>query len=160
MTLEIQPADPQFRRRFLIVATIGVMLIAVGIHGLNAYLLSLHRLAQDAQPVAAAKAMLAVRGMLILLIVGATALIFQLARTSQRTLEAERFPPPGTRMVSDTRIRRGREARRQGWIGWILAGLILVLTLLVCTWAHTIFGQLLNTTLRPTTIHVPRTPQI
>ncbi len=152
--VEIQPADPRFRKRFLIATILIMLLIAVGLHGLNEYLLDLHALAKNAQSLAAGKAMLAVRIVLGLVFAGGTVLGLQLARTSWRTIESERFPPPGARMVSDTRIRRGRDARRQGWMGLIMAILILLLTLATTLWAHAIFQDLLYTKLRPTPFQV------
>lgn len=158
MTLEIQPADPVLRRRFLIGAIAGVLVIAVGLNVLDAYLTGLHELALTAQPLAAAKAMRAVRIVLGLVVAGAVLLAGSLARTAWRTLESERFPPPGARMVSDTRIRRGREARRQGYAGLVMAGLILLLTAAIALAADALFRDLLSTKLRPTPFDVPDEP--
>ncbi len=157
MSEEIQRADPRLRIRLLIVMTIVALLGALGILGLDAYLGRLHALGPQLQPLAAEKAMDAARGFLAVLIVGAGAFSLYLASISRRVLAAGRFPPPGHRVISDTRIRRGRQARRAGAAGLGLAALTLLLTAAVAWQADRLFRQLLDSTLKPT-IYSPAEP--
>jgi hypothetical protein len=50
---------------------------------------------------------------------------------SIRTYRASRFPPPGTRVIRDTRVVTGRRARMKGIAGVLLAAAFLALAL--CT---------------------------
>ncbi len=158
MTHDIQPADPQLKRRFLLGMTGLAILIALGIHALDAYLLELHVLAQDAQPTAAAKAQDLIRMVLALLIAGTAALCLYLARSSWQTLKSERFPPPGTRVLSDTPIRRGAQARRYGQAGLLVAVLVMLVTVVVATQASRLLGKSFDTQLKPTPVFFDETP--
>ena len=154
MSQEIQRADPRQRRRVLFALTGVALAAALGILYLDAYLKELHELAEQAQPVAAARAMRAVRTGFALLMEGAVGLSAYLGRTSWRTLRSERFPPPGQRVISDTRIRRGHQARRHGRAGLVLAALTLLLTLAVSIAGHRLFEQLLDSSLKPTPFYL------
>ncbi|MEM7350575.1 MAG: hypothetical protein AAF657_07200 [Acidobacteriota bacterium] len=150
MSVDIQPADPRRRVRFLLAMVSFAFLIALGLLYLDAYLRDLHGLAQNAQPLAAAKAERVVQIVFGLLACGALALSLYLGRTSWRTLQAERYPPPDARVISDTRIRRGPAARRQGQLGLVLAVLTFVLAIVVLFLAHRLLQPLLDSSLKPT----------
>jgi len=152
MDPEIQPADPQQRKRVLFAMMVIALLIALGINILDAYLVDLQALARESYTTAALKARLAVRWVLGLILASALGLSGYLASTSWRTLKHLRYPPPGTKVISDTRIRRGKEARDHGRAGLILAGLTLVLTVAVILLASSRLNPLLDTSLRPTSV--------
>ena len=139
MSAEIQRADARLRVRFLILMTIVALLGAVGILQLNAYLVELHALAGRAQPLAAEKALRAVHTVLGLLTAGAALLSLHLGWFSWRTLSSGRFPPPGARVISDTRIHRGLQARRRGQAGLAIATLTILLTTVVIRQTERLF---------------------
>lgn len=47
----------------------------------------------------------------------------------RRTLSSERFPPPGVKVIRDTVVLEGREARRRGYILTVLGSLLIILSL-------------------------------
>ncbi len=152
MDPEIQPADPEQRKRVLIAMMVLALLIALGLNTLDAHLVDLQALAQESYTTAALKARLAVRWVLGLISASALGLSGYLASTSWRTLKHLRYPPPGTKVMSDTRIRRGKDARNHGRAGLILAGLTLMLTVAVLLLASNRVNSLLDTSLRPTPV--------
>ncbi len=158
MSTEIQPADPRLRSRWLVLLTLAAALGAVGLLTLDDFLRELHGLAARSHSAAAAQAKIAVRALLASIAAGGVLLSLLLARVSWRTLRAERYPPPGARVLSDTRIHRGRPARRRGQAGLALASLTLLFTLLVVTRAHQVFAGLLDTRLKPTVIDFEPAP--
>ena len=152
MDPEFQPADPVQRKRVLIVLTMLALLIALGIHTLDAYMADLHALAKESYTTAAMRAKVAVRWVLGLLLAGGLGLSGYLASTSWRTLKHLRHPPPGAKVISDTKIRHGEEARSHGRVGLILAGLTLVFTIAVVALVSSRLEPLLDTSLRPTAV--------
>ncbi|MEM7581944.1 MAG: hypothetical protein AAF560_01070 [Acidobacteriota bacterium] len=152
MTHDVQPADPRLRRRFLTVMVCVAALIALGIRALDAHLLELHVLAETAQPEAAVKAQDLMYKVLAVCFLAAAGLCLVLVRSSWKIIRSERFPAPGTRVLSDTPIRRGRAARRYGQAGLIVATLVLLLTWLITIQANRILEGSLDTRLQPTPV--------
>jgi len=54
-----------------------------------------------------------------------------LAYFSQRVWKTAQFPPPGTRVIKDTRLITGAAAKRRGAIGLILAAVIGILGIII-----------------------------
>ncbi len=154
MSPQIQKADERLRIRWLVGLTLVAAIGAVGILRLDDYLSELHTLVAATQPATAEKARIAVRWVLAA-IVGAGALFsLYLGWTSWRIYSGERYPPPGARVLSDTKILLGKAARRRGLIGLLLATLTLLLTLAVAARADRVFNRLLTPTLEPTPVEV------
>ena len=150
MSAEIQPADPRLRIRLLILMTVVALLGALGVLLLNAYLVGLHDLGPQLQPLAAEKAMRAAHAFFAVLLAAAVGFSLYLGRVSRRILASGRFPPPGYQVISDTRVRHGRQARRCGQAGLAAAALTVLLTALVLWQADRLLRQLLDTSLKPT----------
>ncbi len=151
---DLQRADEGLRIRWLAVLTLVAALGAAGILRLDDYLGELHTVVAAAQPAAAAKARLAVRAILAVIAAGGVLFSLYLGRLSWRTLSSERYPPPGARVFSDTRIYRGPAARRRGQAALALALLTLLLTLAVVARADQVFGRLLEVKLKPTRVEI------
>ena len=117
----IQKADPRARLTavvlILVIGVAGTVLISVT----NTYLAGLAALAES-QPDAALA-----RGALVFKVVGIAGglglmlLAAYVAHLAARVRRSERFPPPGVRVVRDTRILEGYRAKRRGDIGLLLA---------------------------------------
>ena len=152
MSPEIQRADERLRIRLLILLTIVAVLGAAGLLGLENYFAEFHNLTVEAQPAAAVKAERVVRAILVVMATGGVLFSLYLGRISWRTVRSERYPPPGARVLSDTEIRHGRQARRRGQAGLALALLTLLLTVAVVVRANSILGSMLDTTLKPTRV--------
>ncbi len=152
MSPEIQPADERLRIRLLILLTLAAVLGGAGLLGLDSHLSELQTLASEAQPVAAAKAKPVVLATLALMTAAGVLFSIHLAMVSWRTVRGERYPPAGTRVISDTEVCHGHRARRRGYTGLALALLMLWLTVAIAARAHRVFGGLLDTTLKPTAV--------
>lgn len=134
--------------------TLVAALGAAAILFLDDYLRELHTLAAAVDPESVARARLAVRAVLAVIAVGGVLFSLYLGRISLRILSHERYPPPGGRVFSDTRILHGRPARRRGQAALALAVLTLVLTLAVVARAQQVFDRMLDVTLKPTRIEI------
>ena len=127
----IQAADPELRRKVLGLLTVLGLLAVLGVLRLEAYLVDLGALAASSPHEAAAKALSVSRLFLAAVAALAVVLAAYLGRLSWRTLAVGRYPPPGVRVIRDTRVVRGPRARRYGWMVLALALLILAAGLLV-----------------------------
>ncbi len=154
MSPEIQPADAGFRVRVLLAMTLLAAIGAAGLLYLDAYLDDLDS-GGTGRLLAAERALAAVRWFLALMAAGGMLLGLYLGWISWRTLRSERFPPPGARVLSDTRVLRGRQARRRGQAGLVLAAATLLLTVFVALSADRLFARLLDTSLKPTPFDLP-----
>jgi hypothetical protein len=119
---EIQKADPQARRRAILILTLGTVIGCVLILLLEHHGPALRDwITQDPEKLAAR----AQSGLLIsiaLVSVPLLAFAAYLWRLGSRIARAERFPPPGLTVVRDTPVLRGRPARRRGRLAQALAG--------------------------------------
>ena len=138
---DVVRADPALRRRALLGAA-AIVACVLALVSAPRSVMTLVRLVQDT-PAAGA------RGIAIMLLFAApfTLLAVVVAadaiRRSVRTLRAGQFPPPGTRVVRDTRIVRGRPATVVGAAGLALGGTLLVAAL-VLPWIAYRIGRVLQ----------------
>ena len=152
MAREVQTADPDLRRRVLAILVLAGLLGVLGVLRLEAYLAELQALARSSPHEAAAHALEVSRLVLAAAAVLVAVLAAYLGRLSWRTLRAGRYPPPGTRVLSDTRVVRGPRARRYGWIFLALAIAILATGVLVAYQADRRLRSLLAPGLAPTDV--------
>ncbi len=112
---QIDVADPERRKKVLGLLVLVSLLAVFGVLRLDAYLVELRELAATDPAAAAAETLAVSRLFLAAIAGGAAVLAVYLGRLSWRTLANRRYPPPGMRVISDTRVVRGRRARRYGW---------------------------------------------
>lgn len=60
-----------------------------------------------------------------------------------RILKSEQFPPPGMRVIRDTRIRTGKKAKTMGML-MIFMAIILLSTNLISWYLHVLVDQLIS----------------
>jgi len=132
---DIQPADPEARRKAIALLLVMCVLLLPLLWWLNANLASLE--SWIAQPEEAAEhavlaiALLVASGVILLLVVAGY--VNQLANS---ILSTERYPPPDIKVIKDTQIRRGKAARRIGKLlkGYVVVVLLLMAALIIVGW--------------------------
>ncbi len=121
----IQPADPGERRRVLVLLA-GATLLGAAFFS---------RFDDIAQWVIDDPAHAVMRTNLLIatLLIPASVMIFasrRLWRVGDETLRAQRYPPPGQKVIRDTAILEGPAARRRGrqlqWSSWLLVACALL----------------------------------
>ncbi len=124
-------ADTKLRRRALgLVIALGVLGV-VAIYVFAQFLQGLQALANESPEEALERfgaflrVFLAVTSVSLMLISG------WVARFSLKALQAKQFPPPGTRVIRDTRVMCGAQARRKAILGLVLAAILAVCGVLV-----------------------------
>ncbi len=115
----IQPADPAERRRVLALLA-GATLLGAAVFS---------RFDDIARWVIAdpAHAVMRINLLIGTLLIPASVMIFasrRLWRVGDQTLRAQRYPPPGQKVIRDTAILEGPAAKRRGrqlqWLSWVL----------------------------------------
>ena len=147
---EIQPGDPVLRRKMLIVLGILCLVSVLGVLSLDSYLGHLQEVARTTSlEEAAEKTHRVARVVLAALSLGTVVMALYLAVLAARILKHRRFPPPNTRVISDTKVLSGLPARAYGWASLILALLLLVVGVLLPLRAEKILERQLDPRLRP-----------
>jgi hypothetical protein len=118
--IEIQPADPRARRRVLTFVIVAALAGLWGIVEIEDWLNRLQQPGADLQHSAEQVARL-LGTMDAVISIALAGLGLVVARLSLRVLRAERFPPPGSHVIVDTRVIVGAGARRRAYIGFVMA---------------------------------------
>ena len=149
---EVQKADRGLRRKVLVGAVLATLVLVAGVVLLTSRFAELEKSVGDAAYQASRQGLVAARGFLAVLALGAVVLGGVLGRLSWRTLSAGRYPPPGTRVINDTPVLHGDRAKRYGRGGLALAALLIVAGLWVPYRIHGILERMLQPGLRPTPV--------
>jgi hypothetical protein len=132
---EIQRADPQARRKTIILILVMMVVFFPTLYWANSHIESIEEwVAQPGETIRRAKLILSV-----LIALGA---IFLLAISiftfgfASAILRSDRFPPPKIKVVKDIRIRRGIAARNIGRLMQALgiASLLFLIALILVGW--------------------------
>jgi len=116
-----QSPDPRARRNaaILVLAMAGLGLIAM--LATNRFVADLRELAEVDAGLAIEQASRAIKLLAMTLGLGLAAFAWWLFRLSLRTQQFELFPPPGQRVIRETRILSGEAARTRARFGFGLA---------------------------------------
>jgi hypothetical protein len=108
---EIIPGDSRHRRLTLVTALLLILLGLLALGILHGYLGEIQKLSREDLPAAEEKAL---RLVSIVVWIGGLSLVGMGAwfwRLGRRINLADRFPPPGMKVIKDTRVRTGAKAR-------------------------------------------------
>jgi hypothetical protein len=123
MSKEILKADPGYRKRTMLIITgmliAGCLVIAFLLPWLKSYMLTL----------GCRKASQLLFAIFAVAFIVPLLLSFHIIRTGVKSLREERFPPTGTKVIKDTVLLTGKEARNRGKILIFLAGFIMALSI-------------------------------
>ncbi len=136
MDEEIVRADRRWRRRLMLILAVmvltGILLIGWGVPALDAFL-------DTADSTTIRRGMdlfMAVMALLVILPAG------RLWQVGQRVIRTAQYPPPGVRVLRDTRRLGGAAACRRGRAMMITAAALVLLVLGVCAAFHVLLARL------------------
>ncbi len=147
---EIQVADAKLRRWVLGGLVLVALAACYGVVQLDAYFQGVQVLAKSDLVLAAEKAQRVSDGLFLALGVGMIGFGVYLLLLARRIMQTQRYPPPGTRVISDTKILQGPKARLYGGTLLALSLAILVAGVLVPWTAAQKVQKVLTITLEPT----------
>ena len=135
---EIIPADKSLRNKTIILV-IGIVLSAmILIPYLNSYLADLRQEGEERPELAYPKMITLMKWVLGSAALGITLTGVYLLSIALRALKAGRYPPPGMKVIKDTRIKTGRQAKIMAYLLifnslaiTLLVGLVLFLFMLM-----------------------------
>ena len=122
---EIVRADPGLRRKTLIMTVGGLLLGLLLLYYLQIYLSGLEDLAREFPQQAVDRFLKVCRFAGVAMAIGFAAFGLYLFRISLFTLRSEQFPPPGFRVIRDTKLLTGERAKLRGKLGLIFAALLV-----------------------------------
>jgi hypothetical protein len=156
MIQDIVPADKEYRKRFIFFLVLIVIVFAVTILSIKSYLDQMAQLTRENPNLAAEKVMFLLKwwmGLGSLPILGLAVYQILLAR---RVLKSGQFPPPGMKVVRDTKIKTGGKAKKVALSLIVLSSIIVVITLFLVYWPYALEKKLLkkNSFKKQTSIHL------
>ena len=136
MNQDIVPADKNLRKKFFI--SLGLLVIAVFIilPYFNEYLEQIKQVSKENPEVAFKKSMFVLKATLSfvsLLLVMTGIYLMVLAR---RTLKSGQYPPPGMRVIRDTRLRTGTQAKVSAISLIVISCILIVLAFFFLYWPY------------------------
>jgi hypothetical protein len=142
MNQDILPADKEFRKRFIIFLVLIVIVFVVAILSLKNYLDQMAPLTRENPDLAVKKVMCLLKwwlGLGSLPVLGLGLYQILLAR---RVLKSGQFPPPGMKVVRDTRIRTGAKAKKAAISLIVLSSIVIAITLFLVYWPYALEKKL------------------
>ncbi len=124
MLAETQSPDSGARRRVAILVLTITFLGALAIFVTTQYIDQTKLLLEEDPERALRRFGYALRTLAALLALLLFALAGWLYRLSRQARIAQRFPPPGARVLHETRVLRGEEARKRAGLGMIISAVI------------------------------------
>ena len=152
-------ADRRLRAVVLAMTCVGAVAGAVAIASLQSRLQTIREMAPGDPQAALAQAAVLLRRLVLALAAGAVALGAYTLSIAARTLRSGIFPPPGTRVIRDTKQLTGDAARKRAYLGILISLLMVAAALIVPYQVHTLLERLERPLdARPAT-HEPRSSQ-
>ncbi len=119
-------ADKKLRRGALgLVIALGVLGLAA-IYMLEQFLQGIQELTKESPEEALERFGAFLRAFLAVVSISLILISGWVARFSLKALHAKQFPPPRTRVIRDTRVIYGAQARRKATLGLVLAAILAV----------------------------------
>ncbi len=138
MNEKIIPADRTYRRTVLIIyvvlVCIGVVLIGWVLPGSQDYLEGLE----------AQKALGILKVALVVLFLSTLPLAAYLFAIGRKMMKYKRFPPPGMKVITDTKVVEGEKVKFQGQMVVVLSLVLILLGLLGALYSSALIDQLAN----------------
>ena len=144
MNQDIIPADKEFRKRFIIFLVLIVIVFVISILSMKSYLDQMAQLTRGNPDLAVKKVMVLLKwwlGLGSLPILGLAVYQILLAR---RVLKSGQFPPPGMKVVRDTRMRTGGKAKKAAITLIVLSSVVMAITLFLVYWPYAFEKKLIK----------------
>ena len=144
MNQDIVPADKNLRKKFFIFLGLSVIAVLIIVPYFNEYLEQIKQVFKENPEVAFKKSMFVLKvslSLVSLLLVMTGIYLMVLAR---KTLRSGQYPPPGMRVIRDTRLRTGAQARRASISLIVISCILIVFAFFFLYWPYAFEKTLLK----------------
>lgn len=146
MDTDLIPADKALRKKVILFLVIIVFAALVLEPHFEAYLGQMSQLSKEDPNLALEKTMLLLKWSLRSVFVALVGMGVYLILLARRALRSGQYPPPGMRVIRDTRLRRGNQAKRAAISLIIVASLLMVVAFFFLYWPYAFEKTLLKKT--------------
>jgi uncharacterized membrane protein SpoIIM required for sporulation len=146
MDADLIPADKVLRKKVILFLLIAVLTALVLEPHLKAYMDQMSRLSKEDSNLALEKTMLLLTWSLRVVFVALVGMGVYLILLARRTLRSDQYPPPGMRVIRETRLRKGTQAKRAALSLIVLASLLMVVAFFFLYWPYAFEKTLLKKT--------------
>jgi len=136
MDTDLIPADKALRKKFVIFLVIIVLTSVTLEPHLKAYMDQINQLSKEDPALALKKTMLLLKWSLRVVSLALLVMGVYLILLARRTLRSGQYPPPGMRVIRDTRLRTGNQAKRAAVSLITLASFLIVVAFFFLYWPY------------------------
>jgi cytochrome bd-type quinol oxidase subunit 2 len=146
MDTDVIPADKALRKKVILFLIIVVLTSLVLEPHFKAYMDQLSQLSKEDPDLALEKTMLLLKWSLRVVFVALVGMGAYLILLARRTLRSDQYPPPGMRVIRDTRLRTGNQAKKAAISLIVLAALFIAVAFFFLCWPYAFEKTLLKKT--------------
>ena len=136
MNQDVVPADKNLRKKFIIFFVLFTIAVILVVPYFNYYINQIKQKSKENPELAFKKSMFMLKltlGIVSVLLLMTGVYFIILVR---RTFESGQYPPPGMKVIRDTRLRTGTQDKRPGISLIILSCILIVLALFFLYWPY------------------------
>ncbi len=126
MSRQTQPPDPRARRNAVLLVIMLAVLGTIALIAMERFIDDLRELTREDPYLAIVRVNSAIKLLAVSIGLGLAGFAAWLARLSLQAHRTQRFPPPGTRVIRETRVLTGEAARARARLGFGLAAAVAV----------------------------------
>ncbi len=144
MDTDVIPADKELRKKVIIFLVIVVLASIVLEPHFKAYMDQINQLSKKDPELALKKTMLLLKWSLRVVFLLLLSMGVYLSLLARRTFRSGQYPPPGMKVIRDTRLRTGNQAKRAVLSLIVLASILTVVAFFFLYWPYAFEKTLLN----------------
>lgn len=144
MDKDFIPADKVFRKKVILFLLVVILAAIVLEPHFKAYMHRVSQLSKNDPELALEKTMLLLKWSLRLVFVSLLGMGGYLILLARRTFRSGQYPPPGMRVMRDTRLRKGNQANRAAVSLIVLASFLIVTAFFFLYWPYAFERTLLK----------------
>ena len=144
MDQDVVPADKELRKKFFIFILLVIIVAIITEHYIEDYLGQIEQLSPKDPGLAFKKSMFILKIALSLVSLLLLSMGVYSVLLARRVLKSGQYPPPGMRVIRDTRLRTGAQARRAGVSLIVLSCVLIVIAFFFLYWPYAFEKTLLK----------------
>lgn len=136
MDSDFIPADKALRKKVILFLLIVILAFLVLEPHFEAYIHQIDQLSKKDPELALEKTMLLLKWSMRVVFLSLVGMGVYLILLARRTLRSGQYPPPGVRVIRDTKLRAGNQAKRAAISLIVLASFLIVVAFFFLYWPY------------------------